>query len=42
MLSVILAATSVVAGIVALLALVNGNLSTTFGYAMVLATLVLA
>ncbi len=41
-LSLILAATSVVAGMVALLALVNGNLSTTFGYAMVVTTVVLA
>jgi hypothetical protein len=41
-LSMILAATSVVAGMVALLALVNGNLSTTFGYAMVVTTVILA
>ncbi|KAA1427503.1 hypothetical protein [Nocardioides antri] len=41
-LSIILAATSVVAGMVALLALVNGNLFTPFGFAMILATLVLA
>jgi hypothetical protein len=38
----ILAATSVVAGMVALLALFNGNLSTTFGYAMVVTTVILA
>jgi hypothetical protein len=41
-LSMILAATSVVAGMVALLALFNGNLSTTFGYAMVVTTVILA
>lgn len=41
-LSIILAATSVVSGMVALLAFVNGNLSTTFGYAMVVTTVVLA
>lgn len=41
-LSVILAATSVVAGSVALLAFVNDNLDTTFGYAMVVAALGLA
>jgi hypothetical protein len=41
-LSMILAATSVVAAMVALLALVNGNLSTTFGYAMVVTTVILA
>jgi len=41
-LSMILAATSVVAGMVALLALINGNLSTTFGYAMVVTTVILA
>jgi hypothetical protein len=41
-LSLILAATAVVAGAVALLALVNDNLDTTFGYAMIVATLVLA
>ncbi len=41
-LSVILAATAVVAATVALLALLNDNLDTTFGYAMVLATLSLA
>jgi hypothetical protein len=38
-LSVVLAATAVVAGCVALLAFINDNLDTTFGYAMVLATL---
>ena len=41
-LSLILAATAVVAGAVALLALFNDNLDTTFGYAMVVATLALA
>lgn len=41
-LSMILAATAVVAGTVAVLAFVNDNLDTTFGYAMVLATLGLA
>lgn len=41
-LSMILAATSVVAAMVALLALVNGNLFTTFGFAMILTTVVLA
>ncbi len=41
-LSVILAATAVVAGTVALLAFVNDNLDTTFGYAMVATALGLA
>lgn len=41
-LSVILAATAVVAGLVALLALINNNLDTTFGFAMVVTTLGLA
>lgn len=41
-LSLVLAATSVVAGMVALLAFINGNLSTTFGYAMVVTTVILA
>ena len=41
-LSMILAATSVVAGMVALLALVNGNLFTPFGFAMIVTTLGLA
>lgn len=41
-LSMILAATSVLAGLVALLALVNGNLFTTFGFAMIAATVGLA
>ncbi|WP_322937147.1 hypothetical protein [Nocardioides bizhenqiangii] len=41
-LSVILAATAVVAGTVALLAFVNDNLDTTFGYAMVVTALGLA
>jgi hypothetical protein len=41
-LSLILAATAVVAGMVAVLALVNDNLNTTFGFAMIIATLVLA
>lgn len=41
-LSLLLAATAVVAGTVALLALANDNLDTTFGYAMVLTTLGLA
>ncbi len=41
-LSLILAATAVVAGMVALLALLNDNLTTTFGFAMIVATLVLA
>lgn len=41
-LSMILAATSVVAGMVALLALINGNLFTPFGVAMILTSLVLA
>jgi len=41
-LSMILAATSVVAGMVALLALINGNLFTPFGFAMILTTLGLA
>jgi hypothetical protein len=41
-LSLILAATSVVAGMVALLALVNGNLATPFGFAMIAATIGLA
>ncbi|MEZ0579788.1 hypothetical protein [Nocardioides sp. MH1] len=41
-LSMLLAATAVVAGLVALLALLNGNLGTPFGFAMVLATLALA
>lgn len=41
-LSVILAATAVVSGMVALLALLNDNLNTTFGFAMVLLTVVLA
>jgi hypothetical protein len=38
-LSMILAATAVVAGCVALLAFINDNLDTTFGYAMVVAAL---
>ncbi|WP_183098248.1 hypothetical protein [Nocardioides pelophilus] len=41
-LSMILAATAVVAGMVALLALVNGNLDSPFGFAMIVATLALA
>ncbi|WP_183096424.1 hypothetical protein [Nocardioides stalactiti] len=41
-LSLILAATAVVAGMVAFLALLNGNLSTPFGFAMILTTLGLA
>lgn len=41
-LSMILAATAVVAGMVALLALVNGNLDSPFGVAMIVATLALA
>ena len=41
-LSIILAATAVVAGMVALLALLNDNLNTTFGFAMILLTVVLA
>lgn len=41
-LSLILAATAVVAGMVALLALLNDNLNTTFGFAMIVATLILA
>ena len=41
-LSLILAATSVVAAMVALLAFVNGNLFTTFGYAMVATSVGLA
>ena len=41
-LSMILAATAVVSGMVALLALVNDNLNTFFGFAMILLTLVLA
>ncbi|RHW23514.1 hypothetical protein D0Z08_29300 [Nocardioides immobilis] len=41
-LSMILAATAVVAGMVALLALINGNLFTTFGFAMILTTVGLA
>ncbi len=41
-LSMILAATAVVAGMVALLALINGNLFTTFGVAMILTTIGLA
>lgn len=41
-LSMILAATSVVAAMVALLALINGNLFTPFGVAMILTSLVLA
>ncbi len=41
-LSMILAATAVVAAMVALLALVNGNLDTPFGVAMILTTVVLA
>ncbi len=41
-LPMILAATSVVAGMVALLALVNGNLFTTFGFAMIATAVVLA
>lgn len=41
-LSLILAATAVVAGMVALLALVNGNLDSPFGFAMIVATLALA
>ena len=41
-LSMILAATAVVAGMVALLALLNDNLNTTFGFAMIITTLVLA
>jgi len=41
-LSLILAATAVVAGMVALLALVNGNLDSPFGLAMIVATLALA
>ena len=40
--SIILAATAVVAGMVALLALVNGNLGTPFGFAMIITTVVLA
>jgi hypothetical protein len=41
-LSMILAATAVVAAMVALLALLNGNLRTPFGFAMILTTVVLA
>lgn len=41
-LSLILAATAVVAGMVTLLALLNGNLATPFGFAMVLTTVGLA
>lgn len=41
-LSMLLLATAVVAGLVALLALVNGNLDTPFGFAMVVATVGLA
>lgn len=41
-LSMILAATAVVAAMVALLALINGNLDTTFGFAMILTTVGLA
>jgi hypothetical protein len=41
-LSMILAATAVVAAMVALLALLNGNLATPFGFAMILTTAVLA
>jgi hypothetical protein len=41
-LSMILAATSVVAGMVALLSFINGNLDSPFGFAMIIATVVLA
>lgn len=41
-LSMVLAATAVVAGMVALLAFLNSNLDTTFGFAVILATVVLA
>lgn len=41
-LSVLLAATAVVAGLVALLALLNGNLGTPFGFAMVVTSIGLA